>query len=43
MMSYPNEASKGRYISYFWMIFNFGAVIGGFVSFWKPPALVDVR
>lgn len=28
MMSYPPEASKGRYISWFWMIFNFGAVLG---------------
>lgn len=32
MMSYPPEASKGRYISWFWMIFNLGAVIGGLVS-----------
>lgn len=29
MMSYPYEESKGRYISWFWMIFNLGAVIGG--------------
>ena len=28
MMSYPPENSKGRYISWFWMIFNLGAVIG---------------
>ncbi len=28
MMSYPPEESKGRYISWFWMIFNLGAVIG---------------
>ena len=28
MMSYPSENSKGRYISWFWMIFNLGAVIG---------------
>lgn len=32
MMSYPPEQSKGRYISWFWMIFNLGAVIGGLVS-----------
>lgn len=32
MMSYPNEGSKGRYISWFWMIFNLGAVIGSLVS-----------
>lgn len=32
MMSYPGEAAKGRYISYFWMIFNLGAVIGSLVS-----------
>jgi hypothetical protein len=31
MMSYPPEGSKGRYISWFWMIFNLGAVIGGLV------------
>lgn len=29
MMSYPPEGSKGRYIAWFWMIFNLGAVIGG--------------
>ena len=28
MMSYPPENSKGRYISWFWMIFNLGAVLG---------------
>jgi hypothetical protein len=28
MMSYPPEDSKGRYISWFWIIFNLGAVIG---------------
>lgn len=32
MMSYPPEASKGRYISWFWMIFNMGAVIGSLVG-----------
>jgi MFS family permease len=32
MMSYPPEKSKGRYISWFWIIFNMGAVIGGLVS-----------
>lgn len=32
MMSYPEEDSKGRYISWFWIIFNFGAVIGSLVS-----------
>jgi hypothetical protein len=31
-MSYPPEESKGRYISWFWMIFNLGAVIGSLVS-----------
>lgn len=31
MMSYPPEGSKGRYISWFWMIFNLGAVIGSLV------------
>ena len=32
MMSYPPEDSKGRYISWFWMIFNLGALIGSLVS-----------
>lgn len=32
MMSYPQEHAKGRYISWFWMIFNMGAVIGSLVS-----------
>ncbi|KAI9800960.1 MAG: hypothetical protein M1833_003097 [Piccolia ochrophora] len=31
MMSYPPEASKGRYIAWFWMIFNWGAVIGSLI------------
>lgn len=32
MMSYPREEVKGRYISVFWIIFNFGGVIGSLVS-----------
>lgn len=32
MMSYPLENSKGKYIAWFWMIFNLGAVIGSLVS-----------
>ncbi|CAN9090544.1 unnamed protein product [Alternaria sp. RS040] len=32
MMSYPPEKMKGRYISWFWIIFNMGAVIGGLVQ-----------
>lgn len=35
MMSYPPENSKGRYISWFWIIFNLGAVIGSLVR--APP------
>lgn len=31
MMSYPEEGSKGRYISWFWIIFNFGGVLGSLV------------
>ena len=38
MMSYPKERSKGRYISWFWIIFNFGGVLGGLVSL-SPLAL----
>lgn len=37
MMSYPEEGSKGRYISTFWMIFNLGGVIGSLVR--KPPRI----
>jgi MFS family permease len=33
MMSYPPEQSKGKYISWFWMVFNLGAVIGALVCF----------
>ena len=33
MMSYPPERLKGRYISWFWIIFNLGAVIGSLVCF----------
>ena len=32
MMSYPLEKYKGRFISWFWIIFNLGAVIGSVVS-----------
>lgn len=31
MMSYPSEGRKGRYISWFWIIFNLGAVIGSLI------------
>jgi len=31
MMSYPLEKDKGRYISWFWIIFNLGGVIGSLV------------
>jgi MFS family permease len=36
MMSYPPEKLKGRFISWFWIIFNLGAVIGSLVSR-SPP------
>lgn len=32
MMSYPSEKRKGRFISWFWIIFNMGGVIGSLVS-----------
>ena len=38
MMSYPPEESKGRYISWFWMIFNLGAVIGSLVGSSSNPS-----
>ncbi|OAA80688.1 Major facilitator superfamily transporter [Akanthomyces lecanii RCEF 1005] len=31
MMAYPREEVKGRYISVFWIIFNFGGVIGSLI------------
>lgn len=31
MMAYPPEHAKGRYISWFWIIFNLGAVIGALI------------
>ncbi|KAF4125914.1 Ion channel regulatory protein UNC-93, partial [Geosmithia morbida] len=31
MMAYPTENLKGRYISWFWIIFNTGAVIGSLI------------
>lgn len=31
MMSYPNERQKGKFISWFWIIFNLGGVIGSLV------------
>lgn len=42
MMSYPPEESKGRYISWFWMIFNLGAVIGSLVSNTQIPFLISI-
>ncbi|CAO3598220.1 unnamed protein product [Absidia cylindrospora] len=32
MMSYPNEAEKGRAFSIFWMVFNLGASVGAAVA-----------
>ena len=32
MLSYPPERLKGRYIGWFWVIFNLGGVIGALVS-----------
>lgn len=37
MMSYPEEHNKGRFISWFWIIFNMGAVIGSLVSLAPLP------
>ncbi|KAF9974082.1 hypothetical protein BGZ73_002644 [Actinomortierella ambigua] len=33
MMAYPREKDKGRYIGYFWAIFNMGAVLGSAIAF----------
>lgn len=39
MMSYPTERQKGKFISWFWIIFNFGSVIGSLVCSRRPPPL----
>lgn len=41
MMSYPPERLKGRYIAWFWIIFNSGAVIGSLVS--RKPGSMPKR
>ncbi|KAF9580278.1 hypothetical protein BGW38_003143, partial [Lunasporangiospora selenospora] len=33
MMAYPREQDKGKYIGYFWAIFNAGAVLGSVIAF----------
>ncbi|KAF9086712.1 hypothetical protein BGX27_003115 [Mortierella sp. AM989] len=33
MMAYPREQDKGKFIGYFWAIFNTGAVLGSVISF----------
>ncbi|RKP12098.1 major facilitator superfamily domain-containing protein [Piptocephalis cylindrospora] len=33
MMAYPTERQKGRFIAIFWIIFNLGGVMGGFIPF----------
>ncbi|KAI8902788.1 major facilitator superfamily domain-containing protein [Globomyces pollinis-pini] len=33
MLSYPTENEKGKYIATFWIIFNLGGVLGGFIPF----------
>tara|TARA_R110002003_G_scaffold97_12_gene7840 strand:+ start:23397 stop:23843 length:447 start_codon:yes stop_codon:yes gene_type:complete len=43
MMSYPDEKRKGRYISWFWIIFNMGAVIGSLVRKHNTPARFGAR
>ncbi|OQR92273.1 hypothetical protein ACHHYP_03864 [Achlya hypogyna] len=33
MLAYPTESEKGKYISTFWVVFNMGGVLGGFIPF----------
>ncbi|KAG0255996.1 hypothetical protein DFQ27_005968 [Actinomortierella ambigua] len=33
MMAYPREEDKGKYIGYFWAIFNTGSVLGSAIAF----------
>ena len=42
MMSYPYEHQKGRFIAWFWMIFNMGGVIGALVSI-EYPLCLDLK
>ncbi|KAF0712720.1 Aste57867_4706 [Aphanomyces stellatus] len=32
-MAYPTSETKGTFFSYFWIIFNLGATLGGFLTF----------
>lgn len=43
MMSYPPEKNKGKYIAWFWGIFNMGGVIGSLVSFDKRSESEEPR
>ena len=40
MMSYPGEGSKGRYIAWFWFVFNMGGVLG---SLWVTPSRLEMN
>lgn len=40
MMSYPGEDSKGRYIAWFWFVFNMGGVIG---ALWVMPFVLKIN
>ncbi|KDO24145.1 hypothetical protein SPRG_10572 [Saprolegnia parasitica CBS 223.65] len=33
MLAYPSEHEKGTFISTFWIVFNLGGVLGGFIPF----------
>jgi len=41
MMSYPLESQKGRFISWFWMIFNLGGVLGSLIPLGQNINTVD--
>jgi MFS family permease len=43
MVSYPDDAHKGRYFSWFWGIFNLGSVIGALVSSYLPHRILKNR
>jgi len=38
MMAYPPENTKGRYIAWFWAVFNLGAVIGSLIPLGQNAA-----
>ncbi|KAG0254642.1 hypothetical protein BG011_005612 [Mortierella polycephala] len=43
IMAYPREQDKGKFISYFWAIFNMGAVLGSVIAFAINYHVVEIK